>query len=73
MVPGAQHCMIGFDPVPLLENWVEQGQAPASIVNTMTASTGAVTRALCQWPQTAVYNGTGSTSEAPSFTCQNPS
>lgn len=35
-------------------------------------TTGPVTRTLCPWPQTAVYNGTGPTGDAASFTCQRP-
>jgi len=43
--------------------WAEKGEAPASI--TALASPPALnpgrTRPLCPYPQTAIYNGTGST------------
>jgi feruloyl esterase len=78
MAPGMGHCRGGegpdtFDAVGALERWVERGEAP----NQITASTivnGAVqrTRPLCPYPQVAVYNGTGSTDEATSFTCRLP-
>jgi len=73
--PGNGHCGGGNAPQAqdlfgALTNWVEKGQAPATILSTMTAN-GAVTRSrpLCAYPQTAIYNGTGSTDDAASFHC----
>ncbi|HEY1130651.1 MAG TPA: tannase/feruloyl esterase family alpha/beta hydrolase [Roseateles sp.] len=76
MVPGAEHCAIGFDPAPVLEKWVEQGQAPERLINTVTTSTlfgtTTTTHPLCAWPKVAKYNGTGSTTDAANFTCADP-
>ena len=76
MAPGMGHCGGGegpntFDMVTALEQWVEKGTAPARIIASRL-SDGKVerTRPLCPYPETAVYNGTGSTDEAASFTCK---
>ncbi len=68
--PGVGHCGGGNGPQPLnlfdaLVSWVENGEAPAQI----QAQAGAVTRALCPYPQTAIYNGTGNQNSAASFHC----
>jgi Tannase and feruloyl esterase len=59
------------DPFPALVKWAEKGEAPASI--TALASPPALkpgrTRPLCPYPQTAIYNGSGSTLVASSFYC----
>jgi len=70
--PGVAHCGGGNGPQPqnlfgALVNWVENGVAPGQIP-AQTAG-GAVTRPLCPYPQTAIYNGSGSTSVAASFHC----
>jgi feruloyl esterase len=52
--------------------WVEQGQAPRSILATVTdPATGAVTlsRPLCAYPLVARYNGQGRASQVRNFTC----
>jgi hypothetical protein len=60
-----------YDPFPALVKWAEKGEAPASI--TALASPPALspgrTRPLCPYPQTAIYNGSGSTLVASSFHC----
>ena len=73
--PGVGHCGGGNGPQPqnlfgALVSWVENGVAPAQILAT-TSSGGAVTRSrpLCPYPQTAIYNGSGSTDDAASFHC----
>jgi feruloyl esterase len=76
MVPGMAHCGGGegpntFDMLGALEEWVEQGKAPDSIL--ASHSTGGVvdrTRPLCPYPQVAVYRGTGSTDDAANFECK---
>jgi hypothetical protein len=59
------------NPFPALVKWAERGEAPASI--TALASPPALspgrTRPLCPYPQTATYNGSGSTLVASSFHC----
>jgi feruloyl esterase len=78
LAPGMGHCGGGegpnvFDPMAALEQWVEQGRAPGSIIATHSTD-GKVdrTRPLCPYPQVAKYNGTESIDEAGSFTCRLP-
>lgn len=73
--PGVGHCGGGNGPQPqnlfgALVDWVEHGVAPQQILATSTVS-GVVTRSrpLCPYPQTAIYNGSGSTDDAASFHC----
>ena len=73
--PGVAHCGGGNGPQPqnlfgALVSWVETGVAPAQILATTTTA-GVVTRSrpLCPYPQTAIYNGSGSTDDAASFHC----
>ncbi len=76
MVPGMGHCGGGegadtFDKMGTLEQWVKSGKPPDKIVASR-AQAGKVVRThpLCPYPQMAVYNGTGSTDDAASFTCK---
>jgi len=73
--PGMAHCGGGegpnvFDALTPLEQWREQGKAPASILATHSTS-GKVDRArpLCPYPQIAHYKGTGSIDLADNFFC----
>ena len=75
MVPGMGHCWGGegpdtFDKLGAMEQWVEQGKAPARIVAAHKTE-GKVdrTRPLCPYPQVARYNGTGDINDALNFTC----
>ena len=54
-----------------LENWVEKGQAPASVVASHKTD-GVVdrTRPLCPHPQVASYTGTGNINDAANFVCK---
>jgi hypothetical protein len=55
-----------------LEQWVEKGAAPTTIIATKFAQgtrTPSMTRPLCAYPQSAKYNGTGDPNSAASFTC----
>ena len=76
MVPGMAHCGGGdgpntFDMVAALENWVEKGKAPDSILASKMQNGQAVrTRPLCPYPQVAVYKGSGSTDDAANFSCK---
>ena len=70
--PGVGHCGGGVGPQPqnlfgALVDWVERGVAPEQILGRTT--NGAITRPLCPYPETAIYNGTGSTSDAANFHC----
>jgi len=76
MMPGAGHCAGGdgpsnFDALGVLEQWVEQKKAPDRIVASRVTG-GAVdrTRPLCAYPNVAVWNGTGDTNQADSFSCR---
>jgi feruloyl esterase len=78
LAPGMGHCGGGdgpnaFDPVAALEQWVEHGHAPGTIIATHSTD-GKIdrTRPLCPYPQVAKYRGTGSIDETGSFTCQLP-
>jgi feruloyl esterase len=76
LAPGMLHCGEGpgpndFDPLPALEKWVEQKQAPERIVAShSTKDVVDRTRPLCAYPKVASYTGSGSTDEAASFVCK---
>jgi hypothetical protein len=57
-----------------LENWVEKGTAPSSFIVSKAASatSPAITRPLCPFPQSAKYKGTGDPNQAENFTCASP-
>ena len=75
MAPGMLHCRGGegpneFDLVSGLEQWVEHGKAPDSMLAThRTDGKVARTRPLCPYPQVAKYKGTGSIDDAANFQC----
>jgi hypothetical protein len=76
MVPGMLHCSGGPGPnvadwLTALENWVEKGIEPDSIMG--SSQLGDWTRPLCPYPKVAVYDGSGSIYDASNFTCENPS
>lgn len=76
LIPGMTHCGGGpatdqFDALTALEKWVEQGQAPKSIVAKGAAFPGR-TRPLCPYPQYAAYNGSGDSQDTRNFTCKSP-
>lgn len=59
------------DLLKALDQWVEQGVAPDRIVASRVVSGATVrTRPLCPHPLQAVYNGSGSTDDAASFSCR---
>ncbi len=77
MVPGMTHCAGGpgatsFDMQPELEKWVERGKPPERVIAVKPDSKESFSRPLCPWPKTAHYNGSGSISDAASFTCSAP-
>ena len=79
MVPGMGHCGGGegpnsFDMMSALEQWNEQGKAPARIVAShRTAGKVDRTRPLCLYPEVAKYKGSGSIDDEANFTCEMPS
>jgi feruloyl esterase len=75
MVPGMGHCAGGegpdtFDKMTVMEQWVEQGKAPDSIIAShQTDGKADRSRPLCPYPQIARYKGSGSVDEAANFSC----
>jgi hypothetical protein len=72
--PGVAHCAGGAGPQPqnlfgALVNWVENRQAPETILAQSTVGAVTRTRPLCPYPQTAIYKGSGSTDDAGNFSC----
>ena len=64
---GAEH-----DTLLALERWVENGTAPAQfIASRLDSKTGntTMTRPICPYPQSPVWDGSGNASEASSFKC----
>jgi hypothetical protein len=60
-----------------LEQWVEKGTAPSTVIATKQAGEGAasgvkMTRPLCAYPQVAKYKGSGDTNDAVNFACGTP-
>lgn len=58
-----------------LEEWVEHGKAPETIIATKYANDNPSqpvlrTRPLCRYPQRAAYKGSGSTDDAANFVCR---
>lgn len=83
MVPGMDHCGIGqegpgiadtgIDPLTALEQWVEDGKAPETLVATKSVGTETRwTRPVCAYPKSARYSGSGPVTEATSWTCGVP-
>lgn len=79
MVPGMQHCAGGpgpnrFDTLTALENWVEHGAGPDTIVATKfvgdnSANGVARTMPLCKFPEEARYKGAGNVNDAANWIC----
>lgn len=72
IAPGVLHCRGGagpdrFDALTALENWVERGMPPASMVATKADSR--LSRPLCPYPQLPRYKGSGDTNDAGNFAC----
>jgi feruloyl esterase len=76
MLPGVGHCRGGegpdtFDSIGVMDDWVTSGVAPSRIsVSRVREGEVDRTRPLCAFPQTAAYDGTGSTDDESNFTCQ---
>ena len=61
------------DYLSALEQWVEQGKAPATLhAAHMTDGKVDRTRPLCAYPQVARYKGAGSIDDAANFVCRAP-
>lgn len=59
-----------------LENWVEKGTAPSTLIATKVEGEKAgepkMTRPMCPYPQSAQYKSSGDTNNADSFVCAGP-
>jgi feruloyl esterase len=79
MVPGMFHCQGGpgpntFDTLTALEQWVEHGIAPESIVATKYTNDDPTmpplrTMPLCKFPEQAQYSGSGDVNSAANWSC----
>lgn len=77
MVPGMGHCAGGeqtldsFDMLSAVVDWVENGEAPDSVVATGVSMPG-ISRPLCPYPQYPHYEGSGDPNDAANFSCRAP-
>ncbi|MEZ0077200.1 tannase/feruloyl esterase family alpha/beta hydrolase [Planotetraspora sp. GP83] len=75
LLPGVNHCGDGIGPQPTddlgaLVNWVEKGEAPATLAASITDANGkTVTRNICRYPQVARYTGHGDPAVAANYRC----
>ncbi|MGI9229947.1 MAG: tannase/feruloyl esterase family alpha/beta hydrolase [Gammaproteobacteria bacterium] len=81
MLPGWGHCWERaaeapdqFNPLQVLEPWVEQGEAPESFVAEQHNEQGEVVRSrpICAYPQVARYQSGRSPARAESYQCALP-
>jgi hypothetical protein len=68
----------GHNLYSALEQWVEKGEAPGTVVASKFEGEGAarratMTRPLCPYPQIAKYKGSGDTNDAANFSCSSSS
>lgn len=75
-VPGFDHGFGAFNPsldiLTALENWVENGAAPAKngmVMADANAATKGRSRPLCEWPDFPKYKGSGDVNVAANYTC----
>ena len=73
LAPGVYHCRGGpgadtFDSLGALDQWVEKGKAPESML--ATRQDGKLSRPLCRFPALPHYKGTGDANSADSFECK---
>lgn len=71
-VPGMYHCTGGpgadsFDPLTALEQWVEKGAAPETMI--ATNRNAGFERPVCAWPRLPYYRS-GDPARAESFVCR---
>jgi feruloyl esterase len=71
-LPSVYHCGNGpgadsFDPLTALEQWVENGKAPETMVATNRSA--GLERPVCTWPKLPYYRS-GDPARATSFVCR---
>lgn len=80
MVPGHGHCWEkpgqvadDFNPLVVIDQWVESGQAPDHVLAVQKNAAGEVTRSrkLCSLPKLARFRG-GDQTQADNYECVNP-
>jgi hypothetical protein len=75
--PGVGHCGgLATGPWPqnsadfnALVDWVEHGVAPTQVIGASQPPNPALTQPICLYPQTAIYNGSGSIYDASNWHC----
>ena len=78
LLPGVEHCDGGpgpedFDALAMLEKWVEEGEAPDSMLTKRMEDGELVrTRPVYPYPLEAVYEGSGSIDDASNFRAHDP-
>ena len=78
LMPGVGHFCGGVGPdqakfIRALDRWRDGGQKPERIdASKVTGGNVEMTRPLCAYSKLAVYNGSGNSNEAASFSCKNP-
>jgi feruloyl esterase len=78
MVPGMGHGPgtggpdnYNFDSLGLIEQWKQTGRAPDTlIVSHFKDGMDVGRRLVCQYPQVAMYKGSGNTEDAASYSCK---
>jgi len=78
MVPGMGHGPgtngaenFNFDALGLIEQWKETGKAPDQLIVSHSKDGKDVgTRLVCQYPQVAVYKGSGNAEDSTSYSCK---
>jgi feruloyl esterase len=76
MAPGMDHFpgtgtgLNSFDALTALEDWVERGIAPDSLLASHVGPGVARTRPLCAYPKVAIYDGSGDINAAANFDCK---
>lgn len=77
MAPGVLHCAGGAGPdavdfLSAISDWAERGVAPDRLLALKLSGSGEteLSRPLCPYPQVAVWDGSGPTTDASSFACK---
>jgi Tannase and feruloyl esterase len=78
LAPGVAHCgtpgagsVAPTNPMQQVIDWVEQGQAPATLAASGSINGASVTRPLCPYPDPDAVYTSGDPTQASSYTCEN--
>jgi len=78
MVPGHGHCWEkpgqvadDFNPLVVIDQWVESGKAPDSVIAGYSGEGASRTRKLCPYPEVATFTR-GDVNQADNFDCRQP-